>query len=74
MLTNPPVLMTFELATQFHVHLPLGQRQCLNSVLNVKAVAAAFNQEKPLLGALFVIVQLRRLIVCSSTPRNICLT
>ena len=35
-----------------------------NSVLNVKAVVAAFNQEKALVGALSVIVQLHRLIVC----------
>ena len=31
--------------------------QCLNSVLNVKAVVAAFNQEKALVGAFSVIVQ-----------------
>ena len=30
---------------------------CLNSVLNVKAVVAAFNQEKDLVGAFSVIVQ-----------------
>merc|ERR1711978_439459 len=30
---------------------------CLNSVLNVKAVVAAFNQEKALVGAFSVIVQ-----------------
>ena len=35
---------------------------CLNSVLNVKAVVAAFNQEKALVGAFSVIVQLHRLI------------
>ena len=34
----------------------------LNSVLNVKAVVAAFNQEKALVGAFSVIVQLHRLI------------
>ena len=33
---------------------------CLNNVLNVKAVVAAFNQEKALVGAFSVIVQLRR--------------
>ena len=32
---------------------------CLNSVLNVKAVVAAFNQEKALLGAFSVITNLR---------------
>ena len=41
--------------------------ECLfNSVLNVKAVVATFNQEKALVGAFFVIVQLRRLIVNST--------
>ena len=30
---------------------------CLNSVLNVKVLVGAFNQEKALLGALSVIVQ-----------------
>ena len=35
---------------------------CLNSVLNVKAVVAAFNQEKALVGAFSVIVQLVRFI------------
>ena len=34
----------------------------LNSVLNVKAVVAAFNQEKALVGAFSEIVQLHRLI------------
>ena len=31
--------------------------QCLNSVLNVKALAGAFNQKKALVGAFSVIVQ-----------------
>ena len=31
--------------------------QCLNSVLNVKALVGAFNQEKALVGAFSVIVQ-----------------
>ena len=35
----------------------------LNSVLNVKAVVGAFNQEKALVGAFSMIVQLHRLIV-----------
>ena len=35
--------------------------KCLNNVLNVKAVVAAFNQEKALVGAFSVIVQLHRL-------------
>ena len=41
--------------------------QCLNSVLNVKAVVAAFNQEKDQVGAFSVIVQLHRLIVYSTS-------
>ena len=36
--------------------------QCLNSVLNVKALVDTFNQEKALKGAFFVIVQLHQLI------------
>ena len=39
----------------------------LNSVLNVKAVVAALNQEKALVGAFSVIVQLHQLIVYSTT-------
>ena len=38
----------------------------LNSVLNVKALVGAFNQEKALVGAFSVIVQLCQLIVCST--------
>ena len=40
--------------------------ESLNSVLNVKAVVAAFNQEKALVGAFSVVVQLHRLIVYST--------
>ena len=35
---------------------------CLDSVLNVKALVGAFNQEKALVGAFSVIEQLHRLI------------
>ena len=42
-----------------------------NSVLNVKAVLGDFNQEKALVGAFSVIVQLRRLIVCSTNLNNV---
>ena len=45
------------------IYLPSGRRE-----LNVKVVEAAFNQEKALVGAFSVIVQLRRLIVCSTRP------
>ena len=41
--------------TQFHVERPWGQR----SVLNVKAVVAAFNQDKALVGAFSLITNLR---------------
>ena len=54
--------MTFVSASQFHVYLPWGQHPCLNSVLNVKALVVAYNQEKGLVGAFSVIVQLHRLI------------
>ena len=52
--------MTFVLASQFHVYLPRVNAHlawCLNSVLNVKALVGAFNQEKALVGAFSVIVQ-----------------
>ena len=54
--------MTFASRTQFHIGRSWGQ--CLfsielNSVLNVKAVVAAFNQEKALVGAFSVIANLR---------------
>ena len=49
--------MTFVSASQFHVYLLWGH--CLNSVLNMKAVVAAFNQEKALVGAFSVITNFR---------------
>ena len=54
-------IMIIVLASQFHVYLPRGQ--CLfcivsvNSVLNVKALVGAFNQEEALVGAFSVIVK-----------------
>ena len=54
--------MTFALASQFHVYFLWG-----NSVLNVKVLVGTFNLEKALVGAFSMIVQLRRLIVYSST-------
>ena len=50
-----PSLMIIVSRTQFHVYLPWGQ--CLFSVLNVKALVGAFNQEKALVEAFSVIVQ-----------------
>ena len=58
-----PYLMIIASRTQLHVERPWGKplfsivSYCLNSVLNVKAVVAAFNQEKALVGAFSVIVQ-----------------
>ena len=46
--------------TQFHIERRWGQRPfsiVSYSVLNVKAVVAAFNQEKALVGAFSVIVK-----------------
>ena len=46
--------------SQMHVYLPGVNgylAQCLNSVLNVKALVGTFNQEKALVGAFSVIVQ-----------------
>ena len=52
--------MIFKPASQFHVYIPcLGA--CLAYVLNERV--GAFNQEKALVGAFSVIVQLHRLIV-----------
>ena len=45
----------------------LQRRPTTASVLNVKAIVGAFNQEKALVGAFSVIVQLHKLIACSST-------
>ena len=43
-----------------------GVNAYLVSVLNVKALVGVFNQEKALVGAFSVIVQLHRLIVFST--------
>ena len=52
--------MTFALMSQFHIlDVCACLAYCLNSVLNVKAVVAAFNQEKALVGAFSVITDLR---------------
>ena len=51
-------MLIFVSVSQFHVYLPWGQHlaQCLNSVLNVKLLVGAFNQEKALVEAFSVIV------------------
>ena len=48
-----PSLMIIASRTQFHVERPWSQRpfSIVSSVLNVKAVVAAFNQEKALVGS-----------------------
>ena len=58
--------MTFASASQFHIYLLWGQQHhplsivSFNSVLNVKALVGAFNQEKALAGAFSVIVKSSR--------------
>ena len=64
MLTKPPVLsrMNSVLGTKFHISyrgVSTRLAKCLNSVLNVKALVAAFNQERALIGAFFMIMNLR---------------
>ena len=51
MLTKPPARPIYLL----RVHVCLAQ--CLNCVLNVKALVGAFNQEKALVGAFTFIVK-----------------
>ena len=66
--------MTFTSQSQFHVYLPWLDAclvQCLNNVLNVKVLVGAFNQEKALVGAFSVIVQLHQLIVYSTTDNAV---
>ena len=46
-------------------------QKCLNRFFHVKAVVAAYNQEKALVGALSVIVQLHQLFVCSTNHHTI---
>ena len=63
MLTKPPVLsrMNSVLGTKFHISyrgVSTRLAKCLNSVLNVKALVAAFNQERALIGAFFMIMNL----------------
>ena len=64
-------------ASQFHVYLPcLGTClvQCLNSVLHVKVIVGAFNQEKALvMGAFSVIVKTNGLFAAlGNIGRGVC--
>ena len=65
MLTNLPVPYDFCVGVPISRLLTVGSMpvqhsKCLNSVLNVKALEGAFNQEKAVVGAFSVIVQLHR--------------
>ena len=54
-----PVPFTiFVLASQFHVYFTVGSTPVKRSFLNVKALVGAFNQEKVLVGAFSMIVNL----------------
>ena len=58
--------MIYVLAFQFHAYLQcLGAQlaKCLNTVLKVKALVGALNQEKALVGAFSVIVKSSRTFV-----------
>ena len=63
MLTSPPVPCDFCVGVPISCLLTLGSMPVehsvltLNSVLNVKALVGAFNQEKALVGAFSVIVK-----------------
>ena len=57
MLTNPPFPYDFCVGFPISCLLTVGSTPVQHSVLNVKAVVAAFNQEKALVGAFSVIVQ-----------------
>ena len=50
--------MIFGLPFQFDVYFTVGLALCLDSILYVKALIGTFNQEKALVGAFSVIVQL----------------
>ena len=67
MLTNPPVLYDFCVGDPNSRLLTVESMPVQHSVLNVKVLEGEFNQEKALVGAISVIVQLRRLIVYSSS-------
>ena len=64
MLTNPPVPYDFCIGVPISrlLTVGVGSSPVQHSVLNVKAQVGAFNQEKALVGAFSVIVQLHRLI------------
>ena len=59
--------MIFLSASQFRVYLQRVNAhltQCLNSILNMKALVGAFNQEEALAGVFSVIMKSSRTFVC----------
>ena len=60
MLTNPPIPYDPISRLLYLSWVNARLASCLNSALNVKALVGAFNQEKALVGASSVIVQLHR--------------
>ena len=62
MLTNLPVPYDYCVGVPISHLLTVGSTPVQHSVLNVKALVGAYNQEKALVGAFSVIVQLHRLI------------
>ena len=57
MLTNPPVPYDFCAGVPISCLLTVGSMPILHSVLNVKVLVGAFNQEKALVGAFSVIMK-----------------
>ena len=58
------------IVSEFHIYLEWVNahlQKCLNRFLNVKTLVGTFNQEKALVGAFPVIVQLHRLFGYSTT-------
>ena len=64
---QPAVPYDFCVGNPISCLLNIGSTPFEHSVLHVKAVVAAFNQEKALVGGFSVILQLHRLIVYSTS-------
>ena len=63
--------MTIEMVSQFHVYFTVGSMPVKHSLLNVKALVGAFNQERALVGAFSMITNLRMADSSSCTCCNI---
>ena len=50
------ILLLTRASTKGREDFTMTEKECLNSVLNVKALVGAFNQEKDLVGAFSIIV------------------